>query len=160
MTHEQIVAWLEEIVFGGVALTTEGLEYATGGRELSFIQWRAVLLIGGDEDGFRVGQVASFLHAALPSTSRLLRRLERRGLLTLERDEQDRRATRARLTSAGAELRSSVLAYRRNEISAMVQKVKPASASDRTLRDLAALFNARGQVLLSPSRDSADATSD
>jgi DNA-binding MarR family transcriptional regulator len=156
MTHDQIVAWLEGIIFGGVALTTEGLEYATGGRELSFIQWRAVVLIGNNEDGFRVGQVASFVHAGLPSTSRLLRRLERRGLLTLERDEQDRRATRARLTSAGAELRSSVLAYRRNEISAIVQKVKPASAAERTLRDLAALFDARGQVLPSPSRASAD----
>lgn len=157
MTRDDVIAWLEEIVFGGIALTTEALEYATGGRELSFAQWRAVLLVGNDDDGCRVGEVASFLHAALPATSRLLRRLERRGLLTLARDEQDRRATRARLTPAGAELRSSVLGYRRAEIATIVDAVRPAATADRTLRDLAAEFDARGRVPPTPKGRSPDA---
>jgi hypothetical protein len=118
MTTDDVIAWLEGIVFGGIALTTEALEYATGGRDLSFAQWRAILQVGNGEDGCRV----------------------------LERDEQDRRATRARLTPAGAELRSSVLGYRRDEIAAIVDAVRPAATADRTLRDLAARFDARGQI--------------
>ncbi|HEY7331483.1 MAG TPA: MarR family winged helix-turn-helix transcriptional regulator [Candidatus Limnocylindria bacterium] len=151
-----MIAWLEGIVFGGIALTTEALEHATGGRELSFAQWRAILQVGNGEDGCRVGEVASFLHAALPGTSRLLRRLERRGLLTLERDEQDRRATRARLTPLGAQLRSSVLGYRRDEIAAIVDSVRPAATADRTLRDLAAQFDARGQIPRRLNRGASD----
>lgn len=145
MTRDQVTGWLEAIVFGGVAMTAEALAYATR-EELTFTQWRAILLVGEYDGGCRVGEVAGFLHATLPTTSRLLRRLERRGLLTLERDEEDRRATRARLTEAGAELRSSVLAYRRNEIRAMVSEVKLSASGDRVLRELAAQFDARGHA--------------
>lgn len=144
MSREQVVDWLEGIVFGGVALTTAALEYATNGQELTFTQWRAILVVGESEDGCRVGEVASLLHASLPTTSRLMRRLELRGLLRLERDEQDRRATRARLTESGVWLRSSVLAYRRGEIAVIVDEAKPPASAHRALRDLAARFEARG----------------
>jgi DNA-binding MarR family transcriptional regulator len=146
MSRKQVVDWLEGIVFGGVALTSAALAHATDGRELTFTQWRAILSVGEDEDGCRVGEVARLLHASLPTTSRVLRRLERRGLLTLERDEHDRRATRARLTARGATLRSSVLAYRRGQIAAIVDEVELSAAADRALRDLAAQFDAKGHV--------------
>lgn len=145
-----MVDWLAGIVFGGVAITTTALQAATDGQELTFTQWRAIVRVGEREDGCRVGEVAARLNAALPATSRLLRRLERRGLLTLERDEADRRATRARLTDRGTELRSSVLAYRKAEIAAIVDHVKPSAAADRVLRDLASGFNARGRHGTSP----------
>jgi DNA-binding MarR family transcriptional regulator len=156
MTRDDVVAWLEGIVFGGIALTTEALEYATRDLEVSFAQWRAILFIGDGDEGCRVGEVASFLHAALPATSRLLRRLEHRGLLTLQRDEQDRRATRARLTPSGAELRSSVLGYRRDEIADIVDAVRPAATADRTLRDLAARFDARGHFRPRPNHGASE----
>jgi DNA-binding MarR family transcriptional regulator len=146
MTRDQVVGWLEAIVFGGVAVTTEALAYAAR-EELTFTQWRAILLVGEDDRGCRVGEVAGFLHATLPTTSRLLRRLERRGLLTLERDEEDRRATRARLTEVGADLRSSVIAYRRGEIRTMAAEVTSSGEGDRVLRELAARFDARGHAV-------------
>lgn len=145
MARDEIVEWLAGIVFGGVAITTTALQAAADGQELTFTQWRAILRVGEVDDGCRVGEVAARLNAALPATSRLLRRLERRGLLTLERDESDRRATRARLTESGALLRSSVLAYRKKEIAAIVDEVQPSAAADRVLRELASRFDARGQ---------------
>lgn len=144
MTREQAVRWIEEIIFGGIAVTTAALAHATGGHDVTFAQWRAILRIGAEPDGCRVGEVATYLHAALPGTSRLLRRLEGRGLLTLERDERDRRATRARLTEAGAALRSSVLAYRRAEIAAILDEVRPTADDERILRAIAERFGARG----------------
>jgi DNA-binding MarR family transcriptional regulator len=155
VTREQ-VGWLEGIIFGGVAITTSALEHAGDGEEISLTQWRAILEIGEREEGCRVGEVANSSHASLPNTSRLLRRLERRGLLSLERDEQDRRATRARLTEAGVRIRSSVLAYRRDEIAAIVDEVKPSASANRALRDLAALFDARGHAQAGEPRGPSD----
>lgn len=151
MTRDQVIDWLETVVFGGVAITAEALAYATS-EELTFTQWRAIVLIGESQGGCRVGEVAGFLHATLPTTSRRLRRLERRGLLTLERDEEDRRATRARLTDAGAKLRTSVLAYRRDEIRAMVSEVRLSATGDRVLRELAVQFDAKGHAALPGKR--------
>lgn len=156
MTTDQVVDWLARIVFGGVAMTASALEHAVEGQELTFTQWRAIFFVGESDEGCRVGEVAGLLHAALPATSRLLRRLERRGLLALERDEQDRRATRARLTPAGVNLRSSVLAYRRDEIAMIVDEVEPPASAHRTLRDLAARFDARGRAQPLPTHGSSD----
>lgn len=151
MARDEIVDWLAGIVLGGVAITTTALARASDGQELTFTQWRAILFVGDSQEGCRVGEVASMLGAALPATSRLLRRLERRGLLTLERDERDRRATRARLTGDGSSLRAAVLDYRKAEIAAIVEEVESPAAANRVLRDLADRFQARGQVGSAPA---------
>ncbi len=150
MTRDQMVDSLAGIVFGGVAITASALEHATDGQEVTFTQWRAILIVGERDEGCRVGEVAGFVNATLPTASRLLRRLERRGLLVLERDEQDRRATRARLTDAGVRIRSSVLAYRRAEIAAIVDEVESPAAVEGVLQDLAVRFRARGHVQTAP----------
>ncbi len=104
---------LERIAVGAVGLTTRALAQADTGFELTFPQWRALLVLGEDPDGARISGVAARVGVTLPATSRLLRRLERRGLTTLSVDEQDRRATRARLTERGRAVRAAILAYRR-----------------------------------------------
>lgn len=150
MARDEIVDWVAGIVLGGVAITTTALARATDGQELTFTQWRAILFVGDTDEGCRVGEVASMLGAALPATSRLLRRLERRGLLTLERDERDRRATRARLTGEGSSLRSAVLDYRKAEIAAIVEQVDTPVSANRVLRELAGRFRARGRAGTAP----------
>jgi len=107
---------LERIVMGSVALTTLALEEAGAGSELTFTQWRALLVLGESDDGARIGEVAARVGVTLPATSRLLRRLERRGLTTLAADQQDRRATRARLTDRGRAVREAILTHRRATI--------------------------------------------
>ena len=114
---DALAADLERIVRGAVGLTTRALAQADTGFELTFPQWRALLVLGESEDGARIGEVAVRVGVTLPATSRLLRRLERRGLTTLTVDEQDRRATRARLTDRGRAVSEAILAYRRAAIS-------------------------------------------
>lgn len=104
---------LERIAVGAVGLTTRALDQAGAGFELTFPQWRAILVVGDEEDGARIGEVAARLGVTLPATSRLLRRLERRGLTALTTDELDRRATRARLTDRGRAVRAAILGHRR-----------------------------------------------
>jgi DNA-binding MarR family transcriptional regulator len=104
---------LERIAVGAVGLTTRALALADTGFELTFPQWRAVLVLGEEVDGARIGEVAARVGVTLPATGRLLRRLERRGLTALSIDEQDRRATRARLTDRGQTARETILAHRR-----------------------------------------------
>jgi DNA-binding MarR family transcriptional regulator len=113
---DQLLLLLERVVIGSVGLTTRALAEAAPGGDLTFPQWRAMLVVGEGSDGLRVGQVASRVGVTLPATSRLLRRLERRGLMELGPDPVDRRATRARLTAAGVAARAAVLDYRRAEL--------------------------------------------
>jgi len=108
-----LAADLERIVVGAVGLTTRALAMADTGFELTFPQWRALLVLGEGDDGARIGEVAARVGVTLPATSRLLRRLERRGLTALAPDERDRRATRARLTIRGRGVRAAILEDRR-----------------------------------------------
>jgi DNA-binding MarR family transcriptional regulator len=113
METEALAATLERIVSGAVGLTTQALGEATPGFELTFSQWRAMQVLGESRAGERVGSVARRVGVTLPATGRQLRRLERRGLVELETDEVDRRATRARLTPAGRDVHDAILGYRR-----------------------------------------------
>jgi DNA-binding MarR family transcriptional regulator len=131
---------LERIVVGAVGLTTRSLASTEADYELTFPQWRAILILGGLADGARIGEVAARVGGTLPATSRLLRRLERRGLTTLAVDEQDRRATRARLTGHGRAVRAAILAHRREALREIAAALPDASHGDLAsgLRALAA----------------------
>ena len=114
---------LERIAVGAVGLTTRALASGDTGFELTFQQWRALLVLGEEPDGARVGEVAARVGVTLPATSRLLRRLERRGLVALSVDELDRRATRARLTDRGGTARERILAHRRAKLRQIVESL-------------------------------------
>jgi DNA-binding MarR family transcriptional regulator len=136
------VAALERIVIGAVGLTTRALSEAAPGADLTFPQWRALLILGEDAAGARVGQVATRVGVTLPATSRLLRRLEQRGFVTLATDEVDRRATRARLTPAGEEVRAAILAYRGAALREIADRLEtgPARPSGATIDALGDAF--------------------
>jgi DNA-binding MarR family transcriptional regulator len=119
-TADALADDLERIAVGAVGLTTRALAHADAGFELTFPQWRALLALGENPDGARVGEVAGRVGVTLPATSRLLRRLERRGLTTLGVDETDRRATRARLTDSGRAVRAAILGHRRAALGEVV----------------------------------------
>jgi len=104
---------LERIIFAGVALTTVAISNARPGFELTFPQWRVLVVLGAVRDGLRIGEVARQIGVTLPATSRQLRRLERRDLVTVNRDDRDRRAAVARLTSQGQAVREAIVGYRR-----------------------------------------------
>ena len=114
---------LERIAIGMVGLTTRALAHAESDLELTFPQWRAILVVGADIEGARIGEVAARVGGTLPATSRLLRRLERRGLVTLATDDADRRATRTRLTERGLAIREAILAHRRDDLEAVASRL-------------------------------------
>jgi DNA-binding MarR family transcriptional regulator len=145
MNSDSVVKTIDRIVFGGIAMTAAALEHATGGQEVTFTQWRAIRFIGNTPDGCHVSDVARRLMAALSTTSRLLRRLEDRGLVTTGRDEQDRRATRVRLTPEGMGLRSAVLAWRSEQISEVVRDLVVPEEAGQVLETIAARFEAHGR---------------
>ncbi len=111
--EERIVEAIERLMVESVGITTVALAQASPSVELSFPQWRALVVIGASDRGIRIGEMAARIGSAGPTTSRLVRRLERRGLVISERDESDRRATLVRLTPAGEGFRRALVERRR-----------------------------------------------
>lgn len=138
---ERLVDALERIVIGAVSLTTRALAEAAPGADLTFPQWRAIVVLGEDDDGARVGAVALRVGTTQPATGRLLRRLERRGLVVLATDETDRRATRASLTHEGRQVRAAIIASRRAALVAIAE-MEPTDRArcDRFVEALADAF--------------------
>ena len=81
----------------------------TGGRlfeiveelDLSLLHMKALNALGDCEQPLAVKQVAEELGSSLPSASRAVDALLRRGLLVREEDPDDRRVRRVALTAAG-----------------------------------------------------------
>jgi DNA-binding MarR family transcriptional regulator len=130
MNRTELVAALEQIAVGAVGLTTRALAEAAPGVELTLSQWRALFIVGESADGARVGQVAVRVGVTVPATGRLLRRLERRGLVALATDERDHRATRVRLTPRGAEVRASIIEFRWTALEAVASTIDGADGAD------------------------------
>ncbi len=119
---------LELIAFGSVAITTLTLvELAV---DITFPQWRVLVVIGPRPDGLTVSEIADRLGAALSPTSRLVGRLRSRGLVVTEKDPGDRRITRVRLAERGAELRASVFSRRRARLAMLVDQLGPLDECD------------------------------
>jgi DNA-binding MarR family transcriptional regulator len=136
-TPDATIDALARIVFGGVALTSVALDHATDGRDLTFTQWWAIVIVGESDEGCRVSEVARRTNATVQATSHLLRRLEGRGFISLTRDERDRRATLARLTPSGARFRAAVLAHRRRLLANLANGIEPSAGADEFLQKLA-----------------------
>ena len=132
MTNRTIVDAVERLVFAGVALTTRALSEARADLDLTLAQWRVLVVLGETEDGATISQVAARIGVTLPATSRQLRRLERRGLVDVGRDQLDRRATRVRLTPLGRSARDDVISFRRRKIAQVAASLDldPAMATE------------------------------
>lgn len=130
MDSEALVTALERITIGAVGLTARAFSEARPGVDITLPQWRALMIIGSAGDGARIGEVAGRLRVTLPATGRLLRRLERRGLLSLATDPDDRRATRARLTEEGRAVVHDILEHRRSALRRVAAAVTGGGTED------------------------------
>jgi DNA-binding MarR family transcriptional regulator len=88
---------LQAVAFGAVAITTRALQ--TVGLELTFVQWRVLVIVGATDEGLTVSEIASRMGSELSPTSRLVARMARRGFVTLVKEDVDRRVTRVMLSS-------------------------------------------------------------
>lgn len=139
MPDAQPARVIERIVLAGIAITTRALAEASPAFELTFPQWRVLLIVGEADDGATVSEVATRVGVTIPATSRQLRRMSRRRLVDIGPDASDHRAVRARLTDDGRAMRRAILSHRRQRIVEIVGRVRLSSA---TRRDLALLADA------------------
>ena len=89
---------LERLVVGSVAITERAI--AAAGTNLTFVQWRVLLIVGEQPEGATVGEIAARIGARGSPASRLISRLKERGVVVAERDAADRRVSHIRLTRA------------------------------------------------------------
>ena len=104
---------LEQIATEMVAATNTALAGVIETGELSIQQWRLVIILGGASGPLRLNEIAWRVNASMPSTSRLVQRMERRGLLVTSPDPLDRRGRRINLTDKGEAVRAQVISGRR-----------------------------------------------
>ncbi len=121
---------LERIVMGAVAITDRAI--AAAGADLTFVQWRVLLVVGERDEGASVSEIASRIGAHASPASRLISRLKRRGIVATEKGELDGRVTTVRLTDVGAALRARVLEGRRRDLARL-------PLGEATLHDAAAI---------------------
>jgi DNA-binding MarR family transcriptional regulator len=121
-TTDPLIRALERLAVGSVAITERAI--ASAGTDLTFVQWRVLLIVGEQEDGVRVGEIAERIGAHASATSRLISRLRSRGVVMTHKDALDGRATRVQLTSIGRSLRRRVLEHRRQDLVTLAPKLE------------------------------------
>jgi MarR family transcriptional regulator, transcriptional regulator for hemolysin len=141
MSEPPLTELLERLVLAGVAITTRALTEATPELDLTFPQWRTLLVVGEGPDGATVSEVAARVGVTVPATSRQLHRLARRELVEIRRDERDHRAARARLTARGSVVRDAILHYRSERIAGTASEVAVSRTTLRDLERIAAAFD-------------------
>lgn len=99
---------------GAVAITDRAI--AAAGADLTFVQWRVLLVVGERDEGASVSDIASRIGAHASPASRLISRLKRRGIVATKKGATDARVTMVRLTPIGAALRARVLDLRRQDL--------------------------------------------
>src|SRR5664279_1680871 len=105
-----------------------------GAGELSFPQWRLVAVLGSAAGPLRPNEIAVRMSASMPSTSRLVHRLGRRGLVSSARDPRDGRGRLISLTREGEALRSNVVHRRRALMEACLADLDANAAQVDALR--------------------------
>ncbi len=95
-----------------VAITNRAI--AEGGmHDLSFAQWRLLAALGDAPRALRLKEVAEQVSASMPSASRLVQRMERRGFVSSARAPSDGRGREIALTAKGEAVRTGVVGRRR-----------------------------------------------
>jgi DNA-binding MarR family transcriptional regulator len=141
----------EEAAFLDLLRTTDmlsrGLVHVLKTEDLSSTQYNVLRILRGalrsSPAGLPCGEIASRMITRDPDVTRLLDRLEKRGLISRCRETNDRRTVRARITPEGLKLLS-----RLDEPVQTAHRKQLGHLGKVRLRELAELLSAaRGQVL-------------
>ncbi|MGZ4732922.1 MAG: MarR family winged helix-turn-helix transcriptional regulator [Terriglobales bacterium] len=100
----------EEAAFLELLRTTELLSRGPARvlkmEDLSSTQYNVLRILRGAPEGLACGEIGNRMITRDPDITRLLDRLEKRGLISRSREERDRRTVRTRITSEGLKLLS------------------------------------------------------
>jgi DNA-binding MarR family transcriptional regulator len=133
MAGDEIVRALEALVIHGGTMTSRALQAHPETSGLSVTQYRLfVHVVTGD--GLRVGELARRIGARPQTTTRLVQRLEARGLIATKRGSEDRRLVLVRATPTGHDLWADIGVRRRREIREAIGDLE-LSAEDVALLD-------------------------
>src|SRR5256885_5228323 len=98
----------EEAAFLDLLRTTDilsrGLIQVLKAEDLSATQYNVLRILRGAPEGLPCGEIASRMITRDPDVTRLLDRLEKRGLISRCRETKDRRTVMARITPDGLKL--------------------------------------------------------
>src|ERR1700682_5880573 len=98
----------EEAAFLELLRTTDmlsrGLISVLKTEELSATQYNVLRILRGAPQGLPCGEIASRMITRDPDVTRLLDRMEKRGLISRSRESRDRRLVLARITPEGLKL--------------------------------------------------------
>jgi DNA-binding MarR family transcriptional regulator len=98
----------EEKAFLDLLRTTDRLSRGLIGvlkqEDLSMTQYNVLRILRGAPEGLPCGEVANRMITRDPDITRLLDRLEKRGLISRTRESKDRRMVMARITPQGLKL--------------------------------------------------------
>jgi DNA-binding MarR family transcriptional regulator len=135
---DELVGVIEQLVVGSVAITARAV--ASADADLTFMQWRVLLVVGEDEEGRAVGEIATRIGAHASPASRVVSRLKHRGLVSTGRRDLDKRVVCVRLTDAGRDLRSRVLELRARDIADVLEIVSLTPEETEVVTRLARAF--------------------
>jgi DNA-binding MarR family transcriptional regulator len=133
-----LVGVIERLVVGSVAITARAI--AAADAELTFMQWRVLLIVGERDEGQAVGEIAARIGAHASPASRVVSRLKRRGLVSADKGELDKRVVCVRLTEAGRDLRARVLSLRGRDLADVLDVVSMTPEESEALARLAQAF--------------------
>jgi len=98
----------EEMTFLELCRTTDLLSRRLSGllktEDLSSNQYNVLRILRGSPDGLPCGEIGNRMITRDPDITRLLDRLEKRGLISRSREMKDRRMVMARITLEGLDL--------------------------------------------------------
>ena len=102
------IACPEESAFLDLLRTTDmlsrGLVRILKTEDLSATQYNVLRILRGSPDGLPCGEIASRMITRDPDVTRLLDRMEKRGLISRFRDTKDRRTVIGKITAEGLKL--------------------------------------------------------
>lgn len=131
MDDNRLLDLVDRLARAGVGITTRAIAEGGAMADLTLPQWRALVVVAeAGMPGIRVGDLGRRLQLAAPGASRLVRRLEVRGLVVVARDAPDRRAAIVRATDGGRALWTAVILRRRELIAEALGRVEAVADVD------------------------------
>jgi DNA-binding MarR family transcriptional regulator len=85
-------------------MLTRGADWVLKDEDLSLTQYNVLRILRGASQGLPCGEIASRMITRDPDVTRLLDRMEKRGLISRSRESRDRRLVLARITPEGLKL--------------------------------------------------------
>jgi DNA-binding MarR family transcriptional regulator len=132
-----LVDQVERLAVSLVALTNAAIGEASGSRDVTLSQWRVMVVLSAAPQRLRLRDLAQRIHVSTASASRVIHRLERKGLVTSTSDNDDARGIRIGLSDEGRRVRDAIVERRRELIAASLRDASFAAVAGLVLRDAA-----------------------